>query len=83
MSVFLNIKMPDGCYDCIFWDCEDGFCFFGTAPDYCPLHEYPNKDEWCTDCHEYDAEHHCCPRFNRVIRNAIDEYRETMEDDLK
>lgn len=30
-------------------------------------------DEWCTDCKEYDHEKHCCPRFNRVIREALKE----------
>lgn len=30
-------------------------------------------DEWCTGCKEYDQERHCCPRFNRVIRAAIDD----------
>lgn len=29
--------------------------------------------EWCTDCKEYDQERHCCPRFNHVIRTAIDD----------
>lgn len=28
-------------------------------------------DEWCHDCKEYDQEKHCCPRFNRVIREAL------------
>lgn len=28
-------------------------------------------DEWCTDCSEYDSEKHCCPRWNRVIRNTL------------
>ena len=28
-------------------------------------------NEWCYDCKEYDQEHHCCPRFNRVIRTAL------------
>ena len=28
-------------------------------------------DEWCTDCKEYDTEKNCCPRFNRVIREAM------------
>ena len=36
-------------------------------------------DEWCTDCKEYDHERHCCPRFNAVIRTAIEE----MEADRK
>ena len=31
----------------------------------------PDLDEWCTDCSEYDHERHCCPRFNRVIREAL------------
>lgn len=30
-------------------------------------------DEWCTDCSEYDTERKCCPRFNRVIRSAMDD----------
>ena len=30
-------------------------------------------DEWCTDCKEYDTERNCCPRFNRVIREAVKE----------
>ena len=30
-------------------------------------------DEWCTGCKEYDAEKHCCPRFNHVIREAAKE----------
>ena len=28
-------------------------------------------DEWCTDCKEYDHERHCCPRWNRVIRETL------------
>ena len=31
--------------------------------------------EWCTDCKEYDREAHCCHRFTKVIRNAVDELR--------
>ncbi len=33
----------------------------------------PHNDEWCTDCKEYDHEKHCCPRFNRVIRETLKE----------
>ncbi len=29
--------------------------------------------EWCHDCKEYDAERHCCPRWNKVIRNTVEE----------
>ena len=32
-------------------------------------------DEWCTDCKEYDKDRHCCPRFNKVIRGALDEVK--------
>ena len=35
-------------------------------------------DEWCTDCKEYDTEKKCCPRFNKVIREALK--REPSED---
>lgn len=34
-----------------------------------------NMDEWCTDCKEYDQERHCCPKYNRVIRDAVDEVK--------
>ena len=36
----------------------------------------PDLDEWCTDCKEYDSERHCCPRYNRVIREAVEEVKE-------
>ena len=35
----------------------------------------PGIDEWCTDCAEYDKEHHRCPRWNRVIRETVEELR--------
>ncbi len=38
-----------------------------------PTAEPYNLDEWCEDCKEYDNEKHCCPRFNRVIRTAMEE----------
>lgn len=31
--------------------------------------------KWCTDCKEYDQERHCCPRWNRVIRNTVEELK--------
>lgn len=44
----------------------------------------PKLDEWCTDCKEYDTEKHCCPRFNRVIRNtlkdSVEAYKKAFED---
>ena len=38
-----------------------------------PTAEPHNFDEWCEDCKEYDQEKNCCPRFNRVIRTAMEE----------
>lgn len=35
-----------------------------------------NTSEWCHDCSEYDHNKHCCPRFNKVIRNAIKEIKQ-------
>ena len=32
-----------------------------------------DTDEWCVTCKEYDSEHHCCPRWNRVIRETLKE----------
>lgn len=37
-------------------------------------------DEWCTDCKEYDQKRHCCPRFNRVIRETVEEYKAAQSD---
>ena len=30
-------------------------------------------NSWCIDCKEYDKEKHSCPRFNRVIKQTLDE----------
>ena len=30
-------------------------------------------NSWCIDCKEYDHERKCCPRYNRVIRQTLDE----------
>ena len=36
-----------------------------------------NPDEWCHDCREYDQEKHCCPRYNKVIRNTVEEIKQS------
>lgn len=36
----------------------------------------PGLDEWCTDCKEYDQEKHSCPRWNRVIRETLNDMPE-------
>jgi len=35
----------------------------------------PNFDEWCDDCKEYDKERHSCPRWNRVIRETVEDMK--------
>lgn len=35
----------------------------------------PNLDEWCRDCKEYDKERHSCPRWNRVIRQTVEDLK--------
>lgn len=32
--------------------------------------------EWCVGCKEYDSEKHCCPRFNRVILETVQEMKD-------
>ena len=32
-----------------------------------------DTNAWCEDCKEYDKENHKCPRFNRVIRTALED----------
>ena len=46
-----------------------------------PAQTEQHHDEWCTDCKEYDKERHCCPRWNKVIRQALaDAQPEPCED---
>lgn len=35
----------------------------------------PDTDEWCLDCKEYDQEKHSCPRWNRVIRQTVEDWK--------
>lgn len=35
--------------------------------------------EWCTDCKEYDHEHHCCHRFGSVIAETIKDIKGESE----
>ena len=49
--------------------------YFGTIPSEVITGELssaqPELNEWCHDCKEYDKEHHCCPRWNRVIKTTL------------
>ena len=31
--------------------------------------------EWCDGCKEYDQEQHCCHRYSKVIRQAVEEMK--------
>jgi DNA-directed RNA polymerase subunit RPC12/RpoP len=44
------------------------------------LEQEPQIFEWCHDCREYDQEKHCCPRYNNVIRNTVEEMKQACED---
>lgn len=35
-------------------------------------------DEWCTDCKEYDQQKHYCPRWNRVIKQTVEDVRKEI-----
>lgn len=39
------------------------------------IHPEPHYDEWCDSCKEYDKEKHSCPRWNKVIKNTVDELK--------
>ena len=57
----------------------DGMTMFGEALNMAVVAlEQQEKafDEWCTDCKEYDHNRNCCPRYNRVIRGAVDEVKQ-------
>lgn len=59
----------------IFCSYDDGERFkeyIKNLPSVQPIY---NTSEWCHDCSEYDQVKHCCPRFNRVIRNAVKEVK--------
>jgi hypothetical protein len=35
-----------------------------------------NPDEWCKTCKEYNHDKHCCSRYNKVIRNTVEEMKQ-------
>lgn len=69
----MHSKRKDRCekYNEGFIDGVD-YCisFISTLPS---VQSEQHYDEWCTDCKEYDRERHCCPRWNRVIREALND----------
>lgn len=35
--------------------------------------------DWCTGCKEYDYEKHCCPRWNKMIRDTVEENKAALK----
>lgn len=35
----------------------------------------PHYDEWCTGCKEYNQKRHCCPRWNKVIKQTVEDLK--------
>jgi hypothetical protein len=44
------------------------------------LEQQGEDNEWCLDCKEYDKEQHCCHRFTKVIRQAVEDRRRKWPD---
>lgn len=59
----------------IFCSYDDGERFKEYIKNLPPVQPKYNTSEWCHDCSEYNQDKHCCPRFNRVIRNAVKEVK--------
>ena len=57
--------------DCFYADEEVLDAVKTTLKELPPALREQHHDEWCTDCKEYDKEKHCCPRWNRVIRQTL------------
>lgn len=45
------------------------------------LEQQGEDNEWCHDCKEYDKEQHCCHRFTKVIRQAVEEHYQLLRKD--
>lgn len=79
------------------WQHSNGFntalvavkCDLDKVPSVTPIEALPSAqpeysmDEWCTDCKEYDQERHCCPRWNRVIRETLKDAQLRSDDYVK
>jgi hypothetical protein len=68
MMKLQTYKMHEG-EDTVYVEREDVLKALEQQPCY-------NPDEWCHNCKEYDQEKHCCPRYNKIIRNAVEEMKE-------
>jgi hypothetical protein len=68
-------KSPEEQYEFIRWlfyDYSSWFTSSSVAIIEWLSQEVDDVDEWCYDCKEFDLEHHCCQRWNKIIRQAVD-----------
>jgi DNA-directed RNA polymerase subunit RPC12/RpoP len=42
-----------------------------------PVQPKYNTSEWCKTCKEYNQDKHCCPRYNNVIRETVEEIKQS------
>jgi hypothetical protein len=42
-----------------------------------PVQPKYNTSEWCKTCKEYNHDKHCCPRYNNVIRETVEEIKQS------
>ena len=66
----------DGMLETDTWSICDVYGLIKILPSAEPPY---NLDEWCHDCKEYDQERHCCPRFNRVIKQTKEDFEAQNE----
>lgn len=59
----------DGMLETDTWSPCDVYGLIEILPSAQPEH----TNSWCIDCKEYDTENKCCPRYNRVIKQTLDE----------
>ena len=74
-------KMFEG-KDTLYLDANDVGSVLASLPSAQP--EQTNScytNSWCIDCKEYDTENKCCPRYNRIIKQTLDDaYAERRTD---
>lgn len=61
-------------YPNMYWTTLDVLAKIDALPPAQP--EHTNSwciNSWCIDCKEYDTENKCCPRYNRVIKQTLDD----------
>ena len=74
VDAYLQIRECDEIWDSIraIRDCLE--CAKDEIAEYIPSAE-EEEFEWCHDCKEYDQDAHCCHRFSKRIRQAVEEIK--------